>query len=167
MLAVPWFYRGVELLSASALCVLLALAIPRPAGAEQVGPTHWTLAPSPVRTPIAHRPATLTPPAALPGANASAAATATRGTLSFSALPATGPVGVQGQVNVGKSHVYVPYYGGASGGLGGAMQSVAGLGIGFGSWNVSVVDRMLGTDLPNFLQSAKAPNPALTLSIRF
>ena len=169
MRTVPSFYRGVAFVSVTAACGMLALVSARPAAAEQTGPSHWALAPTAVRTPAVRRSgASLAPalPATGGAAAASAAASATRGTMSFNSVPAVGPV-LQGQVPVGKSHVYVPYYGGANGGISGALQGVAGLGIGFGSWNVSVVNRMLGTDLPNFLQSMKAPNPALSLSIRF
>lgn len=168
MRTVPWFYRGVEFVSVAAACGMLALVSARPAAADQTSPGHWAIAPAALHTPAARRLGASLAPATLPatGATVAGPAAAGRGTMSFNALPAVGPV-VQGQVPVGKSHVYVPYYGGASGGVGGALQGVAGLGIGFGSWNVSVVNRMLGTDLPNFLQSMKAPDPALSLSIRF
>jgi hypothetical protein len=74
---------------------------------------------------------------------------------------------INGRVNVGKSHVYVPYYGNVSNDpTHPGVQGTAGIGYGFRTWDISVLNGVSpqppfpGADTPKV-------NPALSLSIRF
>jgi hypothetical protein len=87
----------------------------------------------------------------------------------------TGPqsLGFRGRVNVGKSGVYVPYYGNvdASDPLHPAVQGVAGLGYGFHTFDVSVQNGAFspGAPPPPNIPGGAPPkaNPSLSFSIRF
>ena len=76
---------------------------------------------------------------------------------------------VGGRVNVGKSKLYVPYYGNISSDpTHPGVQGTAGIAYGFRTWDISVLNGNMGT------QQAPVPgvdtpkvNPALSLSIRF
>jgi hypothetical protein len=74
---------------------------------------------------------------------------------------------IGGRVNVGKSHVYVPYYGNVSNDpTHPGVQGTAGIAYGFRTWDISVLNGVSpqppfpGADTPKV-------NPALSLSIRF
>jgi len=74
---------------------------------------------------------------------------------------------IGGRVNVGKSHVYVPYYGNVSNDpTHPGVQGTAGIAYGFRTWDISVLNG--GSSQPPF-PGADTPkvNPALSLSIRF
>jgi hypothetical protein len=77
---------------------------------------------------------------------------------------------IGGRVNVGKSHVYVPYYGTISNDpTHPGVQGTAGLAYGFRTWDISVFNGGFGTPQTPAIPGADAPkvNPALSLSIRF
>jgi hypothetical protein len=132
-------------------------------------------------------------PARADDTSAARPATAKRSTTSFeSALPAgasgtasravpfsngflyvpgaqPGGVNVGGRVPVGKSHVYVPYYGNVSNDpTHPGVQGTAGIAYGFRTWDISVFNGGLGTPQTT-LPGVDAPktNPALSVSIRF
>jgi hypothetical protein len=178
------FDRGVTFLAVALGAAVFSFALTAPARAESTPPgSPLTTLTSPHITPPAAPPlhsALRRAPA--PGANAGAAAaqlaapTAGRSNQSLTTgqiAPRLSPavadpvVGVHGQLNIGRSHMYVPYYGDVAGGTNAESQGVAGLGYGFGSWNLAVVNRSLGTDLGSMVQNMKAINPSLSLSIRF
>jgi hypothetical protein len=76
-------------------------------------------------------------------------------------------VGIRGRLNVGKSGVYVPYYGNVGNDpLRPNVSGVAGIGYGFHSWDVSVINaaaalpNVPGTDPPK-------TSPSLSFSIHF
>ena len=78
-------------------------------------------------------------------------------------------VNVGGRVPVGKSHLYVPYYGNVSGDPAHpGVQGTAGIAYGFRTWDISVLNGGFGTPQQNVpgLDPPKA-NPALSLSVRF
>lgn len=82
--------------------------------------------------------------------------------------PQTG-LNINGRVNVGKSHVYVPYYGNVSNDpTHPGIQGTAGIAYGFRTWDISVLNGAFGTQSPT-LPGTEAPkvNPAVTFSIRF
>jgi hypothetical protein len=88
----------------------------------------------------------------------------------------TGPqsLGFRGRVNVGKSGVYVPYYGNVdtSDPLHPAVQGVAGVGYGFHTFDVSVQNGAFSPGVapppPNVPGGSPAKvNPSLSFSIRF
>jgi hypothetical protein len=70
---------------------------------------------------------------------------------------------------VGKSHVYVPYYGNVSTDPAHpSWQGAAGIAYGFRSWDISVVNGGFGNAPPAVPGSdIPKPNQSLTLSIRF
>jgi len=76
---------------------------------------------------------------------------------------------VNGRVPVGKSHVYVPYYGNVSNDpTHPGVQGSAGIAYGFRTWDISVLNGGFGTPqqtLPG-LDPPKA-NPALSFSVHF
>lgn len=88
---------------------------------------------------------------------------------------AVGPqsLGFRGRVNVGKSGVYVPYYGNVdtSDPLHSAVQGVAGLGYGFHTFDVTVQNGAFSpfvAPAPNVPGGAPPKvNPSLSFSIRF
>jgi hypothetical protein len=88
----------------------------------------------------------------------------------FLYLPGPQPLlNVGGRVPVGKSHVYVPYYGDVSGDpTHPTYQGVAGIAYGFRTWDISVVNGGF-TNAPNAVPGGDQPkaNPSLSLSIRF
>jgi hypothetical protein len=74
-----------------------------------------------------------------------------------------------GRVNVGKSHVYVPYYGNVTGDPAHpTWQGAAGIAYGFRTWDISVVNGGFGSNanvaVPGDTNKA---NPSLSLSVRF
>lgn len=76
---------------------------------------------------------------------------------------------VGGRVPLGKSHVYVPYYGNVSGDPAHpSVQGTAGIAYGFRTWDISVVNGGVA-NTQQLLPGVDAPkaNPALSLSIRF
>ena len=77
---------------------------------------------------------------------------------------------IGGRLNVGKSHVYVPYYGTISNDpTHPGVQGTAGLAYGFRTWDISVLNGGFGTPPAPAIPGADTPkvNPALSLSIRF
>ncbi|HEY5341401.1 MAG TPA: hypothetical protein VIK27_10265 [Candidatus Aquilonibacter sp.] len=96
--------------------------------------------------------------------------TGTSFTSGFLYLPGAQPgMIVGGRVNVGKSHVYVPYYGNISTDpTHPGVQGTAGIGYGFRTWDISLLNGGFGNStapLPG-IETPKV-NPALSLSIRF
>jgi hypothetical protein len=76
---------------------------------------------------------------------------------------------VGGRVPVGKSHIYVPYYGDVTGDPAHpSWQGAAGLAYGFRTWDISVVNGGFGA-VQNPVPGTEQPkaNPSLSLSIRF
>jgi hypothetical protein len=77
---------------------------------------------------------------------------------------------IGGRVNVGKSHLYVPYYGNISNDpTHPGVQGTAGIAYGFRTWDISVLNGGFSSTQPG-LPGVDAPpkaNPALSLSIRF
>ncbi|MGA2393230.1 MAG: hypothetical protein ABSH03_07775 [Candidatus Lustribacter sp.] len=76
---------------------------------------------------------------------------------------------LNGRVNVGKSHVYVPYYGNVSNDpTHPGVSGTAGIAYGFRTWDISVLNGAFGTVQPA-IPGADTPkvNPSLTFSIRF
>jgi hypothetical protein len=77
---------------------------------------------------------------------------------------------IGGRLNVGKSHLYVPYYGNISNDPSHpGVQGTAGIAYGFRTWDISVFNGGFGSTQPG-LPAVDAPpkaNPALSLSIRF
>lgn len=89
----------------------------------------------------------------------------------FLYLPGPQPeLNLGGRVPVGKSHVYVPYYGNVGGDpTHPTWQGAAGLAYGFRTWDISVVNGGFGS-VQNAVPGAEAApkaNPSLSLSIRF
>jgi len=84
----------------------------------------------------------------------------------------TGPqsMAFRGRVNVGKTHVYVPYYGNVNTDpLHPDAQGFAGLGYGFRTWDVSVVNGGYSSGPPANVPGADVarPNQSLSFSIHF
>ena len=76
---------------------------------------------------------------------------------------------INGRVPVGKSHMYVPYYGNVSNDpTHPGVTGTAGIAYGFRTWDISVLNGAFGTVQPT-LPGGEAPkvNPNLTFSIRF
>lgn len=88
----------------------------------------------------------------------------------FLYFPGTQPgMNISGRVNVGKSHVYVPYYGNVSNDpTHPGISGTAGIAYGFRGWDISVLNGAFGTVQPAIpgAETSKV-NPALTFSIRF
>jgi hypothetical protein len=77
---------------------------------------------------------------------------------------------IGGRVNVGKSHVYVPYYGTISNDPAHpGVQGTAGLAYGFRTWDISVLNGGFGNQPSSGIPGGDPPkvNPALTFSIHF
>lgn len=90
----------------------------------------------------------------------------------FLYFPGTQPgLNIGGRVNVGKSHVYVPYYGTISSDpTHPGVQGTTGLAYGFRTWDISVLNGGFGTPqapIPGAGGDAPKVNPSLSLSIRF
>ena len=89
---------------------------------------------------------------------------------SFLYFPSAQPgVNINGRLPVGKSHVYVPYYGTISNDpTHPGMQGATGLAYGFRTWDISVLNGGIGTQ-PAPIPGADQPkvNPSLSLSIHF
>jgi hypothetical protein len=88
----------------------------------------------------------------------------------FLYLPGPQPeLNVGGRLPVGKSHVYVPYYGNVGGDpTHPTWQGAAGLAYGFRTWDISLVNGGFGS-VQNPVPGTEPPkaNPSLSLSIRF
>jgi hypothetical protein len=74
---------------------------------------------------------------------------------------------IRGRLNVGKSGVYVPYYGGTDPSRPGIQGGVAGIGYGFHGWDISVYDAGAGVAPAGPGVDAPKSNPSLSFSIRF
>jgi hypothetical protein len=102
-----------------------------------------------------------------PGAGTRNATSFAGGFLYFPGAGTTQPgLNVGGRVPVGKSHVYVPYYGNVSGDPAHpTVQGTTGIAYGFRTWDISVLNGTPSQSLPG----ADAPkvNPNLSLSVRF
>jgi len=87
----------------------------------------------------------------------------------FQFIPGAPGMNIGGRVNVGKSKLYVPYYGNISTDpLHPGVQGTAGIAYGFRTWDISVVNGGFGSPqgpVPGVDQPKV--NPALSLSIRF
>lgn len=90
----------------------------------------------------------------------------------FLFFPGAGPqpgMNIGGRVPVGKSHVYVPYYGNVSGDPAHpGVQGTAGIAYGFRTWDISILNGGFGSPQQS-LPGVETPktNPELSLSIRF
>jgi len=104
-------------------------------------------------------------------ASAGAAVPGTAAAGGFLYFPGGQPgMNVGGRLNVGKSHVYVPYYGNISNDpTHPGVQSVTGIAYGFRTWDISVLNGGAGNAQPAIpgLDAPPKVNPALSLSIRF
>jgi hypothetical protein len=88
----------------------------------------------------------------------------------FQFIPGAPGMNIGGRVNVGKSKLYVPYYGNISTDpTHPGVQGTAGIAYGFRTWDISVLNGGLGTPLQAPIPGVDTPkvNPALSLSIRF
>jgi hypothetical protein len=156
-------YNRARLLSFVAVAALTALVLAAPAlGDTTTGARHEATA--------KRGAASLTLPAA------GSSTTASRSTAGFSNgfvyTPGPQPVlGFHGRFNVGKSGVYVPYYGNVGTDPSHPnVEGIAGIGYGFHGWDVSVVNGGFAAGA----QAAPVPggdtskvNPSLSFSIRF
>ena len=158
MLAQRLFQRAL-CLTVAAVAVFAVFATAVPAAADETAAT--------ARGPQAKRSATSFTNA-LPGGGATAGQNPVPGGLLFFPGPQTG-MNIGGRVNVGKSHVYVPYYGNVGGDPAHpTWQGVAGIAYGFRTWDIGVYNGGFGSSQAT-VPGVDAPkaNPALTLSIRF
>jgi hypothetical protein len=88
----------------------------------------------------------------------------------FQFIPGAPGMNIGGRVNVGKSKLYVPYYGNISTDPAHpGVQGTAGIAYGFRTWDISVLNGGLGTPAAAPIPGVDSPkvNPALSLSIRF
>jgi hypothetical protein len=88
----------------------------------------------------------------------------------FQFIPGAPGMNIGGRVNVGKSKLYVPYYGNISTDpTHPGVQGTAGIAYGFRTWDISVLNGGFGTPPQAPIPGVDAPkvNPALSLSIRF
>jgi hypothetical protein len=158
MLAQRLFQRAL-CLTVAAFAVFAVFATAVPAAADETAAT--------ARGPQAKRSATSFTNA-LPGGGATAGQNPVPGGLLFFPGPQTG-MNIGGRVNVGKSHVYVPYYGNISTDPAHpGVQGTAGLAYGFRTWDISVLNGAFGSSqapVPGIDQPKV--NPSLSLSIRF
>jgi len=90
-------------------------------------------------------------------------------TNGFLVFPDAQGMNIGGRVNVGKSHVYVPYYGVISNDPAHpGVQGTAGLAYGFRTWDISVLNGAFGTTQPAIPGTdVSKVNPALTFSLHF
>jgi hypothetical protein len=151
--------QRAQVLSVAALASLALLSVALPARADDTA-----------RAPQAKRSTTsfATGTSLLGGVPASRQSTGYAN--GFLYLPGPQPVlDLNGRVNVGKSHVYVPYYGNVTGDPEHpTWQGAAGIAYGFRTWDISVVNGGFGSP-QSVVPGADAPkaNPSLQLSIRF
>ena len=104
-----------------------------------------------------------------PGAGRNATSFAS-GFLYYPGAGGTQPgLNIGGRVPVGKSHVYVPYYGNVSGDPAHpTVQGTTGIAYGFRTWDISVLNGGIGTPQQSLPGSDTAKiNPNLSLSVRF
>ena len=139
----------------------MVLSVARPAGAADTTATHAA---------AAKRTTTFTSAgvaAAIPGTPAGhVGSSLANGFVYFPNVPSG--VNVGGRVPVGKSHLYVPYYGNVSNDpTHPSVQGATGLAYGFRTWDISILNSGIGAQ--QTLPGVEPPktNPALSLSIRF
>ena len=154
--------QNVGLLPGVIFATALMLAVAMPASAQT----------NPAKTVQSKRTTTsfenVSPPAA-------AGSAATHGGFSGGLLYFPGPqtgLNIGGRLNVGKSHVYVPYYGNVSNDpTHPGVQGTAGIAYGFRTWDISVSNGTFGSQpqasIPGAGSEASKVNPAVTFSIRF
>ena len=151
--------QHVGLLSGVVFAAALALAFAVPARAEDTT----------IRAAQAKRTTTSFESVPTTTVGASATHAGFSGGLLYFPGPQTGMI-IGGRVNVGKSHVYVPYYGNVSNDpTHPGVQGTAGIAYGLGTWHISVLNSAFGTQSQSVIPGAQAPkvNPAVTFSIRF
>ena len=154
--------QRVGLLSGVVFAAALALAFTAPVRAEEA--TRGAQASVPAK-----RTTTSFESVAPTSVGASATHAGFSGGLLYFPGPQTG-LNIGGRVPVGKSHVYVPYYGNISNDpTHPGVQGTAGIAYGFRSWDISVYNSALSTQPQPPIPGAEAPkvNPAVTFSIRF
>jgi hypothetical protein len=154
--------RSVSVAAFAATCIVLSIG---PALAEE----------TPIAGPRTHEgakrsTASLNANASAPGPGGAATTRPAAGFMNgfvYSAGPQS--LGFRGRVNVGKSGVYVPYYGNVDvDPLHPAVQGVAGIGYGFRTWDVSVQNGPFSGSVPNVPGGATSKsNQSLSFSIRF
>ncbi len=169
ILKVPYMsvYRILQrarFLSVAVFAALTVLAIAVPVRAEEVPPAVRAAQAQAKRTTTSFgnaSAATVVP--AAPGAHVGSAS-------SFLYFPSTqSGVNIGGRLPVGKSHVYVPYYGTISNDpTHPGVQGATGLAYGFRTWDISLLNGGFGTQ-PAPVPGADQPkvNPSLSLSIHF
>ncbi len=162
-MAVIRFFNRVRSLSVAAFaatCIVLSIG---PALADE----------SAAAAPRAHEGAKRSTSSLNTNANAPGSAATTRSAAGFmnGFVYSEGPqaLGFRGRVNVGKSGVYVPYYGNVDvDPLHPAVQGVAGIGYGFRTWDISVQNGPFSGSVPNVPGGASSKtNQSLSFSIRF
>lgn len=148
------FGKLVRLLSAAALIAVAALAFAVPAKAEDTA----------ARAPQAKRST-----ASLSNAGAGQVQGGQNYSGGFQFIPGAPGMNIGGRVNVGKSKLYVPYYGNISNDpMHPGVQGTAGIAYGFRTWDISVLNGGFGAQQPP-VPGVETPkvNPSLSLSIRF
>ncbi len=158
------FRKRVQILPAVLLASVAFASVSAPARADDTATAAHT-------ANQARRPASF---GSAPGAQLVGSVPSSRQTMGYANgflfLPGPQPtLNVGGRVQVGKSHVYVPYYGDVTGDpQHPAWQGAAGIAYGFRTWDISVVNGGFG-NVQNAVPGAETPktNPSLTLSIRF
>jgi hypothetical protein len=160
MLALP-FPHCVRSLSVALFAAATVFTLAVPANAEDITASAARAAQAKRATTSLGNPSTSTSLGAQPGRST------TGGFLYF---PGAQPgMNIGGRLNVGK-HVYVPYYGTISSDPAHpGVQGTAGLGYGFRTWDISVLNGGFGNAPSPAIPGADAPkvNPALSFSIRF
>ena len=162
LMLVHRFRQRAGLLSVAVFAALTVLAVAVPVRADDVPPA--------VRAAQAKRTTTSFGNASTATVAAPAPATHAGSASSFLFFPSTQPgVNIGGRLPVGKSHVYVPYYGTISNDpTHPGVQGATGLAYGFRTWDISVLNGGFGTQ-PAPIPGADQPkvNPSLSLSIHF
>jgi hypothetical protein len=152
------FHQRVRLLSVAVFAALAVFAVAVPVRADD---TH----------PAAAKRQTASFQTGTPTAPAPAGPQGHTGYDGILYFPGAQPgMNINGRVNVGKSHVYVPYYGNVSNDpTHPGVTGNAGIAYGFRTWDISVFNGALGTVTPALPGAVDSPkvNPALTFSIRF
>jgi hypothetical protein len=162
------FGHRVSCLAVAVLTAVAVFAAAVPANADEAAPaaaSHGTAAAKRVSTSLAN---------SLPAGNPATTGRDVSGYANGGFLygPGTQPgMNIGGRLNVGKSHVYVPYYGNISNDpLHPGVQGTAGIAYGFRTWDISVYNAGGITPGAPPIPGLDAPpkaNPALSLSIRF
>lgn len=150
------FRQGVRFLSVAAFAALTALALTLPARADERSTAQAKRQPTSFQNAT---PSTVTAPQSHPGYDG------------FLYFPGAQPgMNIAGRVNVGKSHVYVPYYGNISNDpTHPGVSGTTGIAYGFRTWDISVLNGAFGNPQQPSLPGTDAPkvNPNLSFSIRF